>query len=104
MAVHVGEIGKEIILNTTADISGATQLRIYYWKPDKGEQGYFTATQKTTTSIAYVTTDEDDLDKRGQWTLQAWKADSGTPDGFVGEKVFMTVESSIKARISGLER
>jgi len=68
--VYVGDIGVKIILNTTADISGAAVRKIYYKKPN-GTTGNWAAAQESSTSISY-TTAAGNLDSAGTWTLQAY--------------------------------
>ena len=68
---YVGDKGIEIIIDVGTDISGATVRKIKYKKPVDGKTGYWTAAEKTTTSIAYVT-QATDLNEAGTWELQAY--------------------------------
>ena len=89
---HVGDKGIEIILDVGTDISGATVRKIKYKKPTVGTVGFWVASEKTSTSIVYVT-QVDDLDDAGIWKLQAyvekstWKLHGKKQDFRVGGSI-----------------
>lgn len=100
MAVHVGAIGKKIILNVTATISSSTVRRIYYEKPDSNTRAYWDAVEESSTSISYTTLLATDLDKVGKWRLHAYVEYPGYK--LMGEEVVMTVKRSIRSILEGL--
>ena len=64
------DIGIEIELNVGTDISGATVRKIKFKRPN-GTIGVWNASEKSSTSIAYVTKDGD-LNNAGIWMLQSY--------------------------------
>ncbi len=79
-----GDLGAEIVCTVyergaVLPITGATNLRIYFERPDK-TYFYKTGAFKTDGSdgkIKYVTTSVDDLDVAGQWHVQGYFTLSG---------------------------
>jgi len=71
MYVYQGAIGQKITLNIGVSIVGASVRQIKYEKPD-GTDGYWTAAQESATEISFTTTVVTDLDKIGNWKLQAY--------------------------------
>ena len=76
MAVNVeydaykDDIGVEIVLDVGTDISSATVRKIKFRRPNR-TFGVWDASEKSSTSIAYVTQDGD-LNDAGIWILQAY--------------------------------
>ena len=64
-------------LNTNIDISGYSDLRIRYRKPD-GDVGCWTATLcPSNNNCLYYQTSVGDIDQAGDWTIQALVLDTG---------------------------
>jgi hypothetical protein len=70
MAVHVGDIGTEIIFDTTEDLSAVTVHNLHYKKPN-GTTGVWTTTVDGT-RMKFITTMVTDLDFAGTWDVQAY--------------------------------
>lgn len=77
METFVGDTIK-IILKTGIDLSGFSDLRIRYRKPD-GTTGEWAAevSLENSTYMEY-TTSQSDLDQSGKWTFQAFARDEDT--------------------------
>lgn len=67
--IYKDDAGTVIDLDAGEDISTATSLKIYYTKPS-GATGFWTASLQGTSQLRY-TTDSNDIDEAGVWTLQA---------------------------------
>lgn len=92
MGYSVGEIGKNIIVNTNIDTTASNVRHIRYWKPD-GTNGYWVSSVYGTTSLVYKTTSATDLDISGIWKIQSYIEDA---DGkFKGEIAHILVNQDI---------
>jgi hypothetical protein len=73
--VQKNGIGTKIIVDTTVDITGYSQLRIQYKKPDEAETaGYWPAVPEgpeVDGKISYITQSADDLDVAGAMCIQS---------------------------------
>lgn len=78
----VGEYGKDIIVDTGQDLTNATTLELHYRKPDKPQTtGVWNATIFPTDPCKlYYTTQANDIDIRGVWTLHAVIVLPGPPE------------------------
>ena len=75
MAVHVGDVGVQIIFDLGEDLASATVQKIKYRKPS-GVYGEFSAVVDGT-RIQYTTIAATDLDVAGKWTIQAYVVMTG---------------------------
>ena len=87
--IFVGDVGVEIRLDTKQDLSNATVTKILAKKPSGSTVVWNATKYGTTTKITY-TTDSDDLDEAGDWSLQAY-VEWTTSSKHLGETVTMTV-------------
>lgn len=67
--VYVGQGYLTLSLDTSIDLSGAANPRVYYTKPD-GTKGYWSASISGQ-NIEYTFTNAD-LDQEGTWYVQAY--------------------------------
>ena len=67
--VFVNDIGTLIQVDVGSDITGATTSQIKYVKPN-GDQGYWDAS--VSTQYLQYTTQDGDLDQKGEWKIQAY--------------------------------
>lgn len=69
---HVGDVGAVIELDTLIDLTGATDLKIHFRRPD-GTGGTWTGVQKDSdankTVMAFTTTAASDLSIAGGWRV-----------------------------------
>lgn len=92
-SIQKGEIGKKIILNVTATITGSTVRKIYYKKPESDTSSSWNAAEESSTSISYTTL-LNDIDEVGVWELQAyvetasWKLPGEVAELTVKENLF----------------
>lgn len=89
MAIFNGQSLLTIELDTSYDISAATEAKILYQKPD-GTTGEFVGVVSDTTKVSY-TVDTGDIDQVGTWHMQAY-VEIGGLIGY-GAKTYVTVES-----------
>lgn len=85
--VYVGDVGTEIILECTTDISTATAHHIQVMRPDGVEVEWITSIEGTT-KLKYTAL-EGDFDMEGEYMLQAY-VELPTWKG-LGETVILTV-------------
>jgi len=108
MALHVGEIGKSIVVNAAYDMSANTDLKLIFTKPDQttltvDKAGGVSAPSSTlvvTIDGVSVTlaaneywlyaTSSGDLDQAGTWSVVGQYIDA-TPKLFCGESSTFTV-------------
>ena len=89
--IYEYDIGTEIKLDSTEDLTGYNVLQIHYLKPD-GTEGYWEAQHVETTKARYVTTTSGDLTPNGVWKLQlyvdipTWRGRGETVEMRVWEK------------------
>lgn len=76
--IYMGDYGVELVLDTNIDLSGATNSRIYYRKPDDTE-GYWSA-DVSGQNIVY-TLQTGDIDQTGIWRLHAYAELNGPVHG-----------------------
>jgi hypothetical protein len=70
--VFKGTVGVKISVNVTSDITGGSNFKIFYKKPD-GTAGSWTATKGSDNkSVEYTTTAAGDLDQTGIWLLESY--------------------------------
>ncbi len=66
---YKGDVGTEILLDTSSDLTDATNTKIRCKKPD-GTTVEWAATIKETTKLSYITA-AGDLDQAGMYRVQA---------------------------------
>lgn len=85
--IYVGQSALSIILRTGIDLTSATDLKIYYRKPN-GIEGYWNGSVFETSKIKYDVENENILDMDGIWifwaeaTINGKKA-IGEPDSYL---------------------
>ena len=72
--IYKGDIGTQIILDTSRDISDQTSIFIKYIKPDGITSGQWEASLDSTEKKLTFTTIDGSLDQVGIWMLQGYIA------------------------------
>ena len=70
-SVYVGDAGTELVMNLGTDISDATVTKIKYKKPN-GDIGEWVATIASNLQSISYSTESNDLDVSGEWSLQSY--------------------------------
>jgi len=77
--VRVGQVGFVLKCDCEADITGATNIKMSYTKPD-GTSGQWDAVIDDTARMVQYSTKEGDIDQKGRWKFEPVL----TLDGFTG--------------------
>lgn len=73
MAFFIGQTYPQIILDVQIDVSGATEYRVLYKKPQSGQRGFWPAILDPTNNNRIVL-DQGvfNFDEEGEWEIQAY--------------------------------
>lgn len=66
------DIGTRITLDLGEDLSGATDIKLIYRKPNGDTSTWPVEIDSENSNKIYYITQENDLDTVGEWRLQAW--------------------------------